>query len=141
MFNNGKETKKDLTELRDSSNNIGKGTILEGDIQTFGNIRIEGRLTGNVKSKSKVVLSDSSSIDGSILAQNAEIAGEVKGSVEVSELLILRSSATVHGDIMTNKLVVESGASFNGSCKMGAILKEITIGKANEAKDRSEKTA
>jgi cytoskeletal protein CcmA (bactofilin family) len=139
MFNN-KDTKKDLTELRDSSNNIGKGTILEGDIQTFGNIRIEGRLTGNVTSKSKVVLSDSSSIDGSILAQNAEVAGEVKGSVEVSELLILRSSATVHGDIMTNKLVVESGATFNGTCKMGAIVKEIKIGDKEE-KNRAEKTA
>ncbi|MEQ8360932.1 MAG: polymer-forming cytoskeletal protein [Cytophagales bacterium] len=139
MFNN-KENKKDLTELRDSSNNIGKGTILEGDIQTFGNIRIEGRLTGNVKSKSKIVLSDSSAVDGSILAQNAEVAGEVKGSVEVSELLILRSSATIHGDIMTNKLVVEAGATFNGSCKMGAIVKEITIGNKEE-KDRTEKTA
>jgi cytoskeletal protein CcmA (bactofilin family) len=133
--------KKDLTELRDSSNNIGKGTILEGDIQTFGNIRIEGRLSGNVKSKSKVVLSDSSAVDGSILAQNAEIAGEVKGSVEVSELLILRSSATVHGDIMTNKLVVEAGATFNGSCKMGAIIKEITIGKKEEKPNQAEKTA
>lgn len=139
MFNN-KENKKDLTELRDSSNNIGKGTILEGDIQTFGNIRIEGRLTGNVKSKSKIVLSDSSAVDGSILAQNAEVAGEVKGSLEVSELLILRSSAVIHGDILTNKLVVEAGATFNGSCKMGAIVKEITIGK-NEEKDRTEKTA
>ncbi len=139
MFNN-KENKKDLNELRDSSNNIGKGTILEGDIQTFGNIRIEGRLTGNVKSKSKIVLSDSSAVDGSILAQNAEVAGEVKGSVEVSELLILRSSATIHGDIMTNKLVVEAGATFNGTCKMGAIIKEITIGNKEE-KDRTEKTA
>lgn len=138
MFNN--KDNKDLAELRDSSNNIGKGTILEGDIQTFGNIRIEGRLSGNVKSKSKVVLSDSSAVDGSILAQNAEVAGEVKGSVEVSELLILRSSATVHGDILTNKLVVESGATFNGSCKMGAIVKEITIGNKQE-KDRTEKTA
>lgn len=137
-----KETsKKDLTELRDSSNNIGKGTILEGDIQTFGNIRIEGRLSGNVKSKSKIVLSDSSSVDGSILAQNAEIAGEVKGSVEVSELLILRSSATVHGDIMTNKLVVEAGATFNGSCKMGAIVKEITIGNKDHKPNQAEKTA
>ena len=88
-----------------------------------------------------MVLSDSASVDGSILAQNAEVAGEVKGSVEVSELLILRSSATVHGDILTNKLVVESGATFNGSCKMGAIVKEITIGNKGEKENRTEKTA
>ena len=136
----GPKDTKELAELRDSSNNIGKGTILEGDIQTFGNLRIEGKVIGNIKSKSKVVLSDTSTIDGNLLAQNAEVAGEVKGSVEISEVLILKPSAIVHGDISTNKLVIESGASFNGSCKMGAVVKDITI--ESEKKNQiSEKTA
>ena len=136
----GPKDTKELAELRDSSNNIGKGTILEGDIQTFGNLRIEGKVIGNIKSKSKVVLSDTSTIDGNLLAQNAEVAGEVKGSVEVSEVLILKPSAVVHGDISTNKLVIESGASFNGSCKMGAVVKDITI-EAEKKNQISEKTA
>ncbi len=118
MFNN-KENKKVSEEIRDSSNNIGKGTVLEGNIEAFGNIRIEGKVIGNIKSKSKVVLGPSSHVDGNIYAQNAEIEGEVKGFVEVTELLVLKPTALVHGDILTSKLVVESGAAFNGSCKMG----------------------
>ena len=72
MFAN-KEEKKLAEELTTSTNNIGKGTVLTGNIETYGNIRVEGRVTGDITSKSKVVLGDSSNVDGNILAQNAEI--------------------------------------------------------------------
>jgi cytoskeletal protein CcmA (bactofilin family) len=114
-----------------NSNAIGKGTIVEGNIETYGNIRIEGRVNGSIKSKSKIVLGQSSFVEGNIVAQNAEVSGEVKGVVEVSDQLILRPSAIVDGDITTNKLIVESGATFNGGCKMGNAPKEIKIGGAN----------
>lgn len=130
MFNN-KEEKKVAEEISNSSNIIGKGTMVEGNLETFGNIRIEGKVIGNIKTKSKVALGQSSKVEGNILAQNAELAGEVSGTVEVSELLLLKPSAVVNGDIVTNKLIVESGASFNGGCKMGVTIKEIKIGGSN----------
>lgn len=123
-----KEQKRVAEEISNSSNNIGKGTFLEGTIETFGNIRIEGKVKGDVKSKSKIALGESSQIEGNILAQNADIEGEVKGRVEVSELLVLKSTAVIHGDILTGKMVIENGAVFNGSCKMGTPSKEIKIG-------------
>ena len=138
MFAN-KEEKKIAEEISNASTNIGKGTILSGNIETFGNIRIEGHATGDVKSKSKVVLGESSSLDGNIIAQNAEIFGEVKGRVEISDVLTLKETAVVHGDIITGKLVVDSGAKFNGSCKMGVAMEEIQIGfNGQNAKDAFE---
>jgi len=128
-----KEEKKRLQELSNSSNIISKGTIVDGSIEAFGNIRIEGKILGNVKSKSKIVISESAIIEGAILAQNAEIAGDVKGNIEVAELLILKSTAQVNGDIITHRLAIESGATFNGNCKMGAKVKEITIGEIKQA--------
>jgi len=115
-------------ELSNSSNIIGKGTTLEGNIESFGNIRVEGRIIGGIKSKSKIACGHSSYVDGNILAQNAEVAGEITGKIEVTELLILKPTAVVHGDIVTNKFIVESGAVFNGSCKMGLTTNEIKIG-------------
>ena len=126
MFN--KEVKRSEEALSTTSNIISRGTILEGNIQTPGNLRVEGKVIGNLTTKSKAALAQSAHVDGNILAQNAEIAGEVKGKVEVSELLILRPSCVIHGDIITNKLIVESGATFNGGCTMGAQMKEIKIG-------------
>jgi cytoskeletal protein CcmA (bactofilin family) len=127
MFNN-KNQKFTEEELSNSSNIIGKGTTVEGGIDTFGNIRVEGRIIGNIKSKSKVALGQSSYVEGDIHAQNAEIAGEVAGKIEITELLIIKPSGLVRGDIITGKLIIESGASFNGSCKMGVYNQSANIG-------------
>ncbi|CAD5271211.1 MULTISPECIES: polymer-forming cytoskeletal protein [unclassified Imperialibacter] len=129
MFNN-KEI-KEAEELSNSSNIIGKGTILRGGIETFGNIRVEGKVIGDIITKSKAAFGHSSYIEGNVLAQNAEIAGTVDGKVEVTEMLVLKPSAVINGDIVTNKLVIESGASFNGKCQMGVTVKEIKIGEKN----------
>jgi cytoskeletal protein CcmA (bactofilin family) len=126
-------------DASNSSNIIGKGTIIEGNIETFGNIRIEGKVNGSVKSKSKIAIAQSAFIEGNIAAQNAEISGEVKGVVEISDQLILRPTANIDGDIITNKLIVESGASFNGGCKMGVAQKEIQIGVNGKGKPFEEK--
>ncbi|MBS1559676.1 MAG: polymer-forming cytoskeletal protein [Bacteroidetes bacterium] len=121
-----KEQKRVAEEISNSSNVIGKGTVLEGNIETHGNIRIEGRVLGHIKSKSKIALGNGSHVEGNITAQNADIEGEVKGKIDVSELLVLKSTAVVYGDINTGKLVVEPGAMFNGSCKMG-VVKDIKL--------------
>ena len=114
-----KEQKRAADEISNSSNVIGKGTILEGNIETFGNLRIEGKIIGNIRSKSKVALGNSSQIEGNLYAQNADIEGQVKGKIEIAEVLVLKSTAVINGDINTGKLVVEAGAIFNGTCKMG----------------------
>jgi len=133
MFN--KEEKKVAEEISNSSNIIGKGTILEGNIETYGNIRVEGKVVGNIKTKSKVALGQSSKVEGNILAQNAEVAGEVSGKLEVTDQLLLRPTAVISGDIITNKLIVETGATFNGGCKMGVSIKEIRIGENGQSKE------
>ena len=117
------------TEL---ANTIGKGTEIRGDIETFGNIRVDGKIFGNLKTKSKAAFGPGSFVQGNIHAQNAEIEGEVDGKVMVAELLVLKSTAVIKGDIITNKLIVESGATFNGGCKMGEDIGEIKLG-ANES--------
>jgi cytoskeletal protein CcmA (bactofilin family) len=133
-----KEEKKAADEITNSSNVIGKGTVLEGNIETSGNIRIEGKIIGNLKSKSKVALGNSSLVDGNVSAQNADIEGTVKGKVEIADMLVLKATATVQGDIVTGKLVVEPGAVFNGTCKMGAAVKDIKSAENVPSSYRSE---
>lgn len=137
MFNKQNE-KLTPEEIRDVSNTIGKGSFLEGNFQSFGNIRIEGNVKGNIKSKAKIALGNTSYVEGNLLAQNAEIAGEVRGLIEVTEMLTLKASAVIHGDIITNKILIESGAVFNGSCKMGESQKEIKIGENGQARSAAK---
>lgn len=121
MFNNNKSATEQ--EHSKSSNIIGKGTQLEGSLSTAGNLRIEGKVKGSIHTKTKVVLSETSVVEGDIIAQNAEIGGEVHGTVRVASLLNLKPTALVHGDIITSKLMLEAGARFNGKCNMGGNVK------------------
>lgn len=112
-------------ELNKSSNLIIKGTTIVGNLESQGNIRIEGNFIGKVKSKSKIVLGQSSYVEGEILTQKAEIDGEVKGKIRISELLTLKPSAVIKGDIITKNINVESGAVINGKCKMSKLPSDI----------------
>ncbi|MDX2304051.1 MAG: polymer-forming cytoskeletal protein [Microscillaceae bacterium] len=128
--NNNKEVVKETrpTEANNNSETrIGKGATLYGDIETAGNIRLDGQVVGNIRSKARVVLGESAQLKGNLLAQNAEIFGEIDGRVEIADILTLKSSSNVKGDVICNKFVTESGANFNGKCQMGNAIKEITF--------------
>ena len=131
---------KDSNSENPSVNLIGAGTIIDGDVTTNGDIRIDGSLTGSITVKGKLVIGVSGSIEGEAICQNADISGTIKGKIAVSELLSLKASAKLTGDIITNKIAVEPGAVFSGSCSMGGIIKDIK-GERTEKQKLAEKTA
>jgi cytoskeletal protein CcmA (bactofilin family) len=104
-------------------NVIGEGTRIVGDINSTGDLRVDGIIEGTVNTKAKFVLGNSGKVVGNIISRNADISGEIKGNIRVSELTFVKTSAKINGDIETNKLVVESGGEFNGKCIMGKTIK------------------
>ncbi|TXT28106.1 MAG: Uncharacterized protein FD138_2636 [Planctomycetota bacterium] len=50
-------------------NVIGKGTVIEGNVQAEGDLRVEGVVKGDVTTKTKFVAGPSAIIEGNILAQ------------------------------------------------------------------------
>ena len=100
-------------------NIIGTGTQIEGEIKSENDIRVDGKVKGTVTSKSKIAVGSTGIVDGDLICDNADISGKVFGKVEVSDMLYLKSTGYLEGDIVTGKLVVEAGARFTGSCKMG----------------------
>ncbi len=111
------------TENSPTINFLGAGTSISGDIISNGDFRIDGNLTGSIKSKGKVVVGNSGKIEGEIICQNADISGEIVAKIVVHELLSLKSSAKLQGDIFTSKLAIEPGAKFTGTCNMNEIPK------------------
>ncbi len=121
----------------DSINRIVAGTTIKGDIESDSIIRIDGRLEGSIKTKSKLVVGETGIIDGDVICENADIFGTIKGQINVSELLSLKSTAKLTGDIISNKLAIEPGAQFSGSCSMGAVIKDIKHGDKSQQKEKS----
>lgn len=103
----------------DKLNRIVDGTNIKGDIKSDSNIRIDGKLVGTIHTKGRVVIGATGHIEGEIICQNADIEGTLIGKITVDQILTLKSTAKLDGDIMTNKLAIEPGASFSGSCGMG----------------------
>jgi len=139
MFSNTKDkSMAKQTETSGVVNLIGVGTSIVGEITSSGDIRVDGTLSGSINTKGKVVIGTTGMVEGNVIASNADVSGELKGSVSVSELLALKSTAKLDGDIVTNKLAIEPGASFTGSCSMGAVIKDISHAGKQE---KQEKTA
>ena len=97
---------------------IAAGTVIKGDIECSGDIRIDGTLKGNVHATNKVFIGSEGMVEGDIHCVHADILGKVQGKVTVKDLLNIRGKAHVKGDLFTGKLQVEPSASFNGNCHM-----------------------
>ena len=83
-----------------------------GDLQTDGQIEVDGRVIGNVNGSS-VTVGENGQVEGSILAETVIIFGIAVGPVQANKVLI-GNSAQVVGNIFHNELTVEPGAYHEG---------------------------
>ncbi len=104
---------------------IGAGTVITGDIQSNGDIRIDGLLIGNLSAAAKILIGNAGEVRGNVTGKYADIQGKVVGDIKVADLLLLRDKANVEGDVFAGKLQVEPSVTFNGHCHMGANIVEL----------------
>jgi cytoskeletal protein CcmA (bactofilin family) len=91
---------------------------VSGDLESAGDIRIDGTVNGNVFCKAKVVVIAMGKVFGDIQARQVDIHGQVVGNVTAGELLTMRSKSQITGNLITKKLQIEPNALFNGCCTM-----------------------
>lgn len=97
---------------------IGSEMEIRGELTVNADIRIDGKLIGNIISSARVVLGSGGVIEGSIIAHRADINGKVYGNITVKDLLNLKTEAEVQGDIVAGKLSMEQTVQFNGNCNI-----------------------
>lgn len=130
MFGNSSSSdKKDSAKAKSSSgsisagshalNSIVQGTVVEGSVNSKSDFRVDGTIKGKLFCDAKVIIGPTGLVEGEIRCKNAMIEGKFEGILNVGELLSIKESAKVQGDITTGKLIVSSGAQFNGNCNMG----------------------
>ena len=117
MFKKNKQQKKLDINQQEISTIIGEGYTFTGEITGSSIIRIEGKIIGNVRVESGVVLGENGIIEGDIYTKSAIIYGTVSGNVQATQLEIKRTGR-IAGDITTNNLEIELGAQYNGRLNM-----------------------
>jgi|SRR5215213_3879763 len=121
MFNKEKTSSTDKQFSGSSATLISAGTILNGDIISETDLRIDGTVKGNIKCSSKIIIGSTGFVDGHIEGANADITGKVKGNIVVKEFLQLRGECNVTGNLSAVKLQIDPTATFNGQCQMGGL--------------------
>ena len=99
-------------------NLIGKDTVIKGDVESSGDIRVDGKLIGSLKSNGKIVVGQTGCIEGDMTCKPADISGVVKGVLKCEELTTLKATSRVELDMTTKQLCIEVGAIFTGKCQM-----------------------
>ena len=99
-------------------NLIGKGTVIKGDIESSGDIRVDGHLIGSLKSNGKIVIGQTGIVEGDLTCKQADISGVLKGVLKCEELTSLKATSKVETDMVTKQLYIEVGAVFTGKCQM-----------------------
>lgn len=115
-----KEKNNTEKSISTSATLISAGTVLQGDVESDSDLRIDGAIHGNVTSKAKIIVGPTGLVEGNIQGGQADISGKVVGNINVKELAQLRAQSHVQGNITTGSLQIEAGAAFNGQSIMNA---------------------
>jgi len=102
-------------------NFIGAGTTVKGKISTNDDVRIDGKVEGDIDTKTKVIVGENGKVIGEIRSTTATISGNIDGSVTTKESITLMKNSKVTGNVTTKDLVVETGAFVNGNIKMNSM--------------------
>jgi cytoskeletal protein CcmA (bactofilin family) len=112
--------------------NIGKSISIKGDLTGNEDLLIEGRVEGGKIDLpgNELTIGANGFVTAEIHAKSVIVIGKVGSSVSATEKIEIQSSGSVHGDVRAPRLIVQEGATLNGSVEMG---KEVEKEKASAA--------
>jgi cytoskeletal protein CcmA (bactofilin family) len=94
---------------------ISADVVINGTLVSSGDIQIDGRVEGDVRSIG-LVIGDEAEIRGEIYAEDVTVRGKVMGRIRARKVL-LAATSRVEGEILHEAFAVEAGAFFEGNCR------------------------
>jgi cytoskeletal protein CcmA (bactofilin family) len=94
---------------------IGAGMSIVGKIECNGPAQVFGRIEGELRA-SDLLVGDSATIDGSVIAQNVTVCGRIKGTIRAVRVK-LQNGGAVEGDIFHRSLSIDEDSHFEGSSR------------------------
>lgn len=96
---------------------LGDSSELRGELYSGGILRLDGVVVGTIRAE-EVILSETASIEGEIVAGKIIVVGRVMGTLRADDVVEIRAKGYVNGNIVTKQFVVVNGGKFNGSIEM-----------------------
>ena len=101
---------------------LGSDAEVTGKLSFSTPTRIEGRLKGELRSSSMLVVGKEGVVHASVHADQLIVLGEIRGDVVATARVEVHPGGRVIGDVRTGCLVVKEGAVLEGGVKMGGTV-------------------
>src|SRR5215468_2887504 len=102
---------------------LGKGSEFEGKLTFEGQVRVDGKFSGQIMTKDTLVIGEGARVSAEITAGTVIVNGWVEGNIRASQLIELHQPGRIKGNLETPALAIDKGVVFEGSCKMENIGK------------------
>ncbi len=106
-------TKEDVSRITAEAL-IPHDTVFNGDMETKGNVRIDGHVKGCVVAAGNVMIGTEGSVEGGVTGIKVCIAGKVSGNLNASGPVELLAGSRLVGDLHAVSVSVEKGAYYKG---------------------------
>jgi cytoskeletal protein CcmA (bactofilin family) len=98
---------------------LGEGTEIKGELMFSDLLRVDGSISGKVKSEAGTLLvGERGYIKASVEAANVSVSGTIEGTVTAKNKVEIHPTGKIFGDVYTQALIIEHGAVFDGKCHM-----------------------
>jgi cytoskeletal protein CcmA (bactofilin family) len=98
--------------------NLGADDVLQGRLEIQGDLKVAGKVEGELKASGNVTIDSTARVQASIEGLSVSVRGEVTGSVNAGRRLTLGGKGRLNGDVKAGRLNVEDGATLNGNVTM-----------------------
>lgn len=100
---------------------LGKGSEFEGKLSFKGQVRIDGKYSGQIHTDDILVVGPSAKVNAEVTAGTVIISGTVEGTIRASAIVELHKGAKVKGTIESPNVTMEREVTFDGTMKMDGL--------------------
>ena len=98
-----------------SASVIGADLSITGNLESKGEVQIEGEIQGDIHAH-RIVIGERARIIGALIAEEVVVRGSVQGSIR-GNAVTFQSSSRIEGDVFHKSLAIEQGAYFEGKSR------------------------
>ena len=99
---------------------ISSSTVIIGDITAKEHLIINGTVKGDIQVKNhNLFIGPDGRLEGDVNAQNVRVRGQMRGMINASGKVEITKEANYSGKIICKNILVEEGAYFDASVKLG----------------------
>jgi cytoskeletal protein CcmA (bactofilin family) len=111
---------------------LGSTISIKGELRANEDLTLEGRVEGPVWCDGSLIVASSANVHGDVIARDITVFGRFAGQLVATEVVDIRKDADVSGRIVTERLILEDSARFNGRSEPQHLEAALRVAKFNQ---------